>query len=276
MKIVKELPKSVYYSCFLRVCSYKKLIKNKKTVPVLVSLTSIPTRINTLDIVIKSVLNQSVLPEKIYLWLHHDLKDKLPKRLAKLQSDIFEIKYSDLTCSHRKLIHTLKENPTKNIITCDDDLIYRENWLENLYNEHLKHPNSVIANTTTQIKFDDNGNYLSFVKWRTVEKSHPKNSLLPIGAWGIFYPPKALNNEVFNADLFLKLTPRADDLWFKGMALLNNTNAIQANNKPKEPIPIIGSQKVALKKENVDKKGNDEQWLALSEHFKLDKILLNN
>lgn len=275
MKVFKELPKSIYYSTLLRLLSARNLIKNKNKIPVLVSLTSIPTRLNTLDIVVKSLLNQSVLPEKIYLWLHHDLKDKLPKQLAKLQSDIFEIKYSNLTCSHRKLIHTLKENPTKNIVTCDDDLIYREKWLENLYNEHLKLPNDVIANTTTQIRFNDNGEYLSFIEWRKVDENPPKYRLLGIGAWGIFYPPNSLSKQVFDEDLFLRLTPKADDLWFKGMSLLKGTNVTQASNIPKEPIPIIGSQKVSLKKENVDKMRNDNQWKALSDHFKLNEIILN-
>lgn len=275
MKVFKELPKSIYYSNLLRLTSAKKLIKNKQQVSVLVSLTSIPSRLNSLDIVVKSVLNQSVLPEKIYLWLHHDLKTKIPKRLAKLQSDIFEIKYSDLTCSHRKLIHTLQENSDKPILTCDDDLIYRENWLKNIYEEHQKHPKSIIANTTTQIRLNDKGEYLSFIDWREVDENPPKHRLLGIGAWGIFYPINALNNEVFNQQMFLKLTPKADDLWFKGMALLQGTDVLQAKNTPKEPIPIIGTQKIALKKENVDGRKNDKQWLALSKYYQLHKILLD-
>jgi len=276
MKLVKELPKSIYYSIYYRLKQAKRLTKNKNNIPVLVSLTSIPSRLPTLDIVIKSLLNQSVLPEKIILWLHTDLKNKLPRKLNILQSDLFEIKYSKLTCSHRKLIHTLEENPTNIIVTCDDDLIYNINWLKNIYNEHIQYPNSIIANKATQIKMDEDNNYKPFIHWRKKEESNLKNYLLPIGAWGILYPPNAMSKTIFDENLFLKLAPKADDLWFKSMSLLNNTISREAVHKTREPIPIIGSQKESLKKENVKLNKNEIQWNALSNHFNLKAILLND
>ncbi len=58
MKVIKELPKSIYYSFYLRIWSMDKSIKNKIKLPVVVSLTSIPERLNSLDLVIRSILNQ--------------------------------------------------------------------------------------------------------------------------------------------------------------------------------------------------------------------------
>ncbi|MGJ8734210.1 MAG: glycosyl transferase [Cellulophaga sp.] len=273
MKVFKELPNSIYYSCYLRLKTQKQLIKNKKNIPVIVSLTSIPSRLNNIDIVIKSIFNQTIIPEKIILWLHTSLKDNLPKKLYKLQSNLFEIKYSNLTCSHRKLIHSLKENPDKTIVTCDDDQIYRNDWLELLYDDHLLDSKSIIAHATTQIKIDENDNYLPFIKWRIKEDSKLHNCLLPIGAWGILYPPNSMSNIILNEELFLKLTPKADDLWFKGMSLLNNTISKKSTKQPKQPIPIIGSQKESLQLENVKKNKNEIQWQALSDHFDLISIL---
>lgn len=273
MKVFKELPNSIYYSCYLRLKTQKQLIKRKKSVPLIISLTSIPSRLNTLDLVIKSLFNQTIIPEKIILWLHISLEDKLPNKLTKLQSNLFEIKYSNLTCSHRKLIHSLKENPNKTIVTCDDDQIYRDNWLKLLYDDHLIDNKAIIAHTTTQIKIDENDNYLPFIKWRIKEESKLKNFLLPIGAWGILYPPNSMSNIIFNEDLFLRLTPKADDLWFKGMSLLNNTITKQSTKQPKQPIPIIGSQKESLQLENVKKNKNEIQWQALSDNFDLVSIL---
>ncbi len=273
MKVVKELPKSLLYSLFLHFIPTKLLLSSKKeSIPVIVSMTSIPSRLNTIHLVIKSLFNQTHKPSKIILWLHEDLKDKLPKRLKKLQNTLFEIKYSNLTCSHRKLIHTLKENPNAIIITCDDDLIYGKKLLVNLYHEHLKFTKDIIANTTYQIKLDNNG-YLPYAFWKKKEQVSNPKTLIPVGAWGILYPPNSISTEVFNEDLFLKLTPKADDLWFKAMALLNNTISRQSENLPKEPIPIIGSQKIALKNDNISKNKNDSQWAALSTHFKLDTLL---
>ncbi len=277
MKVFKELPKSIYYSCYLRLKSAGSLVKNKTEIPVIVSLTSIPERLGSLDLVIKSLLNQDkLLPSKIVLWLHDSLKNKLPKRLSNLQGAFFEIKYSDLKCSHRKLIHSLKEYPDTSIITCDDDLIYKEDWLSKLYQEHLKYPKDIIGNTTTQIKINTDGTYKPFVDWRIVDENQPSNRLLPIGAWGIFYPVNAMPVQIHDVDLFMTLAPKADDLWFKAMALTNNIISRQSSNKPAEPIPIIGSQKVSLKGENIKKNKNEVQWLALSKFFKLDEILLKD
>jgi len=276
MKVFKELPKSIYYSLFLRLKTLKELTKNKEQLPLIVSITSIPKRLNTLDIAVKSILNQkNVIPEKIILWLHVSLKDKIPNKLRKLEGAFFEINFSELTCSHRKLIHTLEYNRHKTIITCDDDVIYSNDFLQKIYKEHLLYPNDIIANRTHQIKFDEKGNYQPYSKWKLKEKKHHEKCLLPIGCCGVLYPADSMPEEVFNIDLFLKLTPKADDLWFKGMSLLNNVKTKQSNNVPKEPIPIIGSQKVSLKKENVKKNKNDLQWKALSSYFNLKEILLS-
>ena len=275
MKLAKELPKSIWHSLLLQFSSASKLVKNKDTYPVIVSLTSIPSRFKTLHLVIKSLFNQTHLPEKIILWLHEDLKNKVPKSVLKLQSSRFEIQYSPLTCSHKKLIHTLENYPDKAIITCDDDLIYNKEFVKKLYQQHLKYPKDVIANRARQIKFDKNNNYLSYQTWKPIDPDVKENTLCPIGAWGILYPKNSLHKDVFNTTLFLKLAPKADDLWFKAMALLNGTVARQSTNIPKEPIPIIATQKVALKKDNVIKNKNDIQWLALSNHYNLLKILKN-
>ncbi|CAM1333278.1 glycosyl transferase [Tenacibaculum aestuariivivum] len=275
MKVFKELPKSIYYSLYLRLQTVTSLTKNKTALPVIVSLTSIPERLNNLDLVIKSILNQDkIVPSKIILWLHNDLKDKIPNKLSKLESVYFEIKYSDLKCSHRKLIHSLNEYPNMPIITCDDDLIYREDFIVKLYEEHLKYPNDIIGNGVKQIKINNNGSYEPYVNWGFKKQNSNYNCLLPIGAWGIFYPVNSMPKKIHDIDLFMQLAPKADDLWFKAMSLTNNVISRESLNKPKSPIPIIGSQKVSLQQENVKKKKNEVQWLALSNFFNLDKILL--
>lgn len=273
MKLIKELPKSIIFSLQLSLIPSKLLLRNKEELPVIVSLTSIPSRLKFLHLVIKSLFNQSHKPKKIIVWLNNEMENQLPASLKKIQSDLFEIKYTNLKCSHKKLIHTLEMYPEHIIITCDDDLIYRKKWLINLYKEHLKYPGDIIGNVTKKIRFGDNGYYLPYNLWKYNKNNTSSKTLLPIGAWGILYPPNSLSKEVFNKDLFLKLTPTADDLWFKAMALINNTISRQSSNLPKEPVPIINTQKVSLKKENVKNNKNDIQWQELSSHFQLDKLL---
>ena len=273
MKLFKELPKSIFYSLLFKVISKNKLVKGKKNVPLIVSLTSIPSRLNTLDIVIKSLLNQSILPQKITLWLHYSLEEKIPKKLFNLQSEVFEIKFSALKCSHRKLIHSLYENPLNTIVTCDDDQMYHKDWLVHLYKEHQKYPQDIIANRVVEIKTDNSGSFLPYKQWKKISSSTYHKSTIGIGSWGILYPPNSLSTIIFDEKLFMKLTPKADDLWFKGMSLLNNTSVRKSSFKTAEPIPIIGSQKKSLKKENVHQNKNDLQWQSLVNYFNLKELL---
>lgn len=267
---VKEIPVSLFHQAKLSWQSQRKLIANKKQVPVIVSLASIPSRLNIVHLTIRSILNQDVLPEKIVLWLHEDLKDSIPKSLNVLVGDLFSIKYADYFSSHRKLVEPLKLYPNKIIITCDDDMMYRKNWLSKLYQAHENHPDHIVANQTRCITYGSDGELLSYKAWKPNE-SGCQNPLLtlPIGAGGTLYPPDSMHKTVFNQELFLQLTPKADDLWFKAMGLLKGTKSIQAQNSGKEPIPIWGSQKVSLKKGNIGMDKNRTQWQALTDHFQL-------
>ena len=246
-------------------------------VPVIVSLTSIPSRLNTLHLVIRSLLAQDVSPRKIVLWLHKDLEPSLPAKLQNLVCERFEIRYSALTCSHRKLIHSLEAFPDDIIITCDDDLMYRKNWLSMFYREHLQHPENIIGNRAVHINHEPDGNPMPFKTWRQPlgGQSNPW-AFTPIGAWGVLYPPHSLSEEVQDVETFMELAPRADDLWFKAMALLGGTVSIQAGKTPKEPIPIGGTQKIALKKENLGADKNTVQWQALEARYGLSRIILGS
>jgi len=275
MKLIKELPKSIYYSALLRSNSLETLSNNKKKLPVIVSIASIPERLHTIDIAIKSIFNQTnVIPEKIVLCLHKSLQNKLPKRLLKLQGNFLEIEFTELTCSHRKLINPLKKYPNKNIVTCDDDVIYGNNFLETLYRFHLENPKCIISNKTKQITLDKDGNFLPYKYWKiSIHNFENKNDFFPVGVGGVLYPPDAMPDIVFNVDLFQKLCPNADDIWFKSMALLNGIHTIHSGQKVRKPIPIIGSQKKALKKQNVSENKNDVQWKAVSNFFNLKELL---
>ncbi|WP_411031447.1 hypothetical protein [Spongiimicrobium sp. 3-5] len=268
---IKEIPVSIFQTLRLLSLSASRLKSmNKKEVPVIVSLTSIPSRLKIVPIVIRSILDQTVMPSKIILWLNQDLKNDIPLSLRKLEGDIFEIKFSALNCSHRKLIHSLALFPEAVIVTCDDDLIYRPTWLSRLYDEHTNMPGCIIANQTRYISYDSNGKLLPYKQWVYKEDtSFNQNAVLPIGAGGVLYPPDRLYHKTTDVTLFLDLTPKADDLWFKAMSFLRGTPSITAKNAPKKPIPIMGSQKQSLKKNNVDKDKNRTQWDAVSQYFEI-------
>jgi hypothetical protein len=271
---LKELPVSWWTMRRLERIDVKQLnagggaLGEGSSLPVIVSLTSIPSRLKIIHLTIRSLLTQTRLPEKIILWLHQELRQKLPNSLSQLQNEVFEIRYVDLHCSHRKLIHALDEYPEKVIVTCDDDLMYGTTWLQRLYVDHLRYPNDIIAHECRQITFDDAGRPQPYDTWKTEHRVDvTDNWLMPIGYGGVLYPPKCLYNDVQNRELFLNLTPKADDLWFKAMSHLAGTTTRRSSNPGQKPIPIMGSQKVSLKSNNVREDGNFRQWSALCNHY---------
>ena len=268
---VSEIPISLYSSVKLLLTPVKKIQNSQiKQIPVIVSLTTIPSRLRTVNITIRSLLAQNVLPEKIVLWLHDDYKEKIPPALKKICGSIFEIRFSPYTFSHRKLIHSLEAFPDSIIITCDDDLIYHKKSLELLYLEHLKKPNAVIGHRCRQISYNSNGSVKPYLKWpfeHILEKD--QRLLMPVGAFCVLYPPNVLHEKVQDIALFNKLSPKSDDLWFKTMALLNNTLSIESKNKPPKPIPIIGTQFKSLKQINNKQDYKRLQWEQIIAHFNL-------
>ncbi|WP_240642442.1 glycosyl transferase [Nonlabens xiamenensis] len=267
---LSEIPKSLYYSLKIGSIPISQLGNQpEQVIPAVVSLTSIPSRLRTLHLTIRSMMQQTYRPEKIVLWLKEDLQGKLPSRLERLQDDLFEIRYVSYGFSHRKLIHSLEKFPHKIIITCDDDVIYQENTLQLLWEEHLKFPNDIIGNRCRRITYTDQ-KVNSYSQWPFVTEPVIQGALvMPIGAFCVLYPPGSLHTDVGNIELFTELAPKADDLWFKAMAVLQGTRSRQNRDFPEVPIPIMGTQFVALKKINKGADFNRVQWKQICEHYGL-------
>jgi len=269
---LKEIPPFIKHAFKLKTLSPENL--NKKDLanelPIVVSLTTIPSRINKTHLTIRSILSQSKKPKKVLLWVHESLKDQIPNSLKKLEKGIFEIRFASWDTSHLKLVESIKAYPQENIVTIDDDLMYPPTFLETLYQEHLKYPKVIMANEAREIKFSKQGLPLPYTEWHHIHQQPMQSKdVLPLGVFGILYPPNSLDAKVFDVDLFTKLAPKADDLWFKAMSLLKNTTSRITENKPEKPILILGTQKIALKRTNKHQDFNRIQWMQLMEYFKL-------
>ena len=268
---IKELPLSLYTVLKLRFGYAKELKKERDLLPLVISLTSIPERLGTLHLTILSLLVQTTRARKIVLWLNESLKASIPDALAALVGDEFEIRYVSTFSSHRKLVHSLDAFPQEIIVTCDDDLMYRPQWLELLYRDHLLYPKDVIAHECRTIATDGLGNVMPYEQWLTeTEFGVTRPWLMPIGYGGVLYPVGCFHTDVVNQQLFLALTPKADDLWFKAMSYLHGVNTRRVSHGCGKPIPILGSQKVSLKHTNVRQNGNYLQWLALVKYYRIN------
>jgi hypothetical protein len=235
----------------------------------IVSLTSIESRLSIVHLTIRSLLDQSVKSEKIVLWLHHSLSNKIPNKLSALQSKRFEIHFSDQTCAHRKLVESLKLFPDHIIVTCDDDVMYPNDWLLTLHQESKSFPLEIVAHECRVITYDENNRVLPYANWSGEKIGGSEFNTLAIGYGGVLYPPHSLHKDVTKRELYDNLAPRADDLWFKAMAIKAGTSVRRTSCKQEKPVPIAFSQGISLKKFNVREDGNRMQWQATLDYYTL-------
>jgi hypothetical protein len=307
---LKQLIKQIYKKCRAIVWSYIDDRKKKsflRKIPTLkpleshnepqyiVSLTSYGKRITTTaPYAIISLFDQTIQPDKIVLWVGENDKDKVGKELKSLEEKGLEIRYCEDIRSYTKLIPSLKAFPEDNIITADDDKYYPHNWFEPLITEHKNHPHKIICHRVRTIKVDENCNVLPYSRRSLPDLPSDTNNkqisppfsrfdLFPLGVGGILYPPKALDKQVLDKDLFMKLAPMADDIWFWAMALINK----EYNGEESPYVKIDHHQRLqsvdrasqndgnALRNYNVSQNGNDKQLKAVIEYFpQLKEILL--
>lgn len=268
---LKEYPVSLLQTLELRLTPVTRLGADGASTHsnLVVTLTSIPSRLKAVAITVRSLLRQSVRPSKIILWLNKDLKGRLPRELSCLESDLFHICYVQGTESHRKLVCSLAEYESAILVTCDDDLIYPKDWLERLVSFHESHPNDVVAHECRNIAIDDKGEVLPYAEWKATQPGLSLSTTLAIGYGGVLYPPGSLCPKVIERELYMALAPKADDLWFKAMSYLQGTRVRRTDCSKPKPVPIIRSQKQALGKTNIKKDKNREQFAALVDYFSL-------
>ncbi|MBQ7454521.1 MAG: glycosyltransferase family 2 protein [Selenomonadaceae bacterium] len=165
----KEIDKLISRKNFVGLNKFPRAEK------VIVSLTSYKPRINDVKYAIYSLLNQTFPPDKLILWLD---EDSFPQREKNLPHDLLELKKFGLTINwcenlrpHTKYFYTLKNYPDDIIVTADDDIFYRPDWLKILYDEHTKFPNCLIAHRCHRLRLDTQGNLYPYTAWYSEIKS---------------------------------------------------------------------------------------------------------
>jgi hypothetical protein len=239
-----------------------------------VSLTSFPARINDVWIAIECLLRQTFKPDKIILCLAiTQFPDKkVPDSLKKLESRGLEVRFceEDLR-AHKKYLYTLKEFPSANIITVDDDAYNDNRMLESLYLLHKKYPQHIVSNRVHKMKFNKDKTLKPYRKWKhNISKENPSHLLFATGVGGVLYPPNSLHPEIFNIEVFKKICFLADDIWLKCMALKQGTKVVTNATYNKDPLTIRKSQMEKLVSANVLSGGNDKQLRDVCAHYNID------
>lgn len=235
----------------------------------IVSLTSFPARIDDLWKVVECLKRQSVLPQKIILWLSKKQfpdKSLIPVRLKLCVDDLFEIRMVDDDIrSHKKYYYVMREFPECTFITCDDDVFYDPDMIKRLVDTSALYPGCIVANHSSQIRFDIEGKVMPYSTWGDKEPPYAMTDRIQIGVGGVLYPPNSLDKMVLRMDLFTMLTPLADDIWLNCMARLKGTPIVQT---PVVLIPLsVVNNSPSLSEVNNGENKNDQQIQNLINYF---------
>lgn len=239
---------------------------------VIISLTSYPARIGTIHLTILTLLNQTVKPEKVILWLANEQfpngEKDLPSKLIELKDKGLTILFCDDLRPHKKYYYTMMENPDSYVITVDDDIFYPENLVELLMSTSDKYPDTVVCTWGHEFIPDENGDVYSADKWKySADGTCPSYSLIPTGVGGVLYPPHCLSKEVFDKETIKECCLNADDLWLKAMALLNNKKAVRVNRPAKVYFSILKTQKTGLFYSNALEDRNSVAWRNIVDKY---------
>ncbi|MGB4416003.1 MAG: hypothetical protein WBI53_14090 [Paludibacter sp.] len=253
------------------ICSVKYFTND-----VIVSLTSYSKRIHTVYLTIESILNQTVKPNKIILWLdEEEFNDTtIPFSLKKQVARGLTINYCKNIKSYKKLIPTLKYYPNDIIITIDDDLIYPLDFLDKFLSEYSKNPFQIYFSRGHRILKNKNS-FALYNNWPLIKDYNADLLNIPTGVGGVLYFPGCFCEDVLREDLFMTMAPNADDLWFKAMSMLKGVKAkcVKWDDWDKEFYILQEVQDIRLGLENCDAGQNDVQWSSIVKYYK-DKLTL--
>ncbi|MCQ2370489.1 MAG: glycosyltransferase [Akkermansia sp.] len=237
---------------------------------VLVTLTTYPARTGTVAQTVHTLLNQTLCPDAVLLWLAEEQypgrEADLPEELLALRAHGLEIKWTRDMRSFKKLIPALREYPEDILVTADDDLLYPQDWLEPLVKAHCKGPDVVCSRRCHGIRLAG-GAFAPYGSWQfEIGKTKARYSNFCTTGGGVLFPPHCLHPDVDREDLFTKLCPRQDDIWFWTMAVLNGWKIMLPCNAYKL-VNVEGSQEDALWEQNLLGGENDAALARMAEHY---------
>ena len=229
---------------------------------IIISMTSIPSRIAFVPEVLETVYAQTRQPDEIVLWLAEDQFPgrMLPKELQNLEQEgRLTIRWcmEDLM-SHKKYFYAFREYVNDLIITIDDDLYYRETLIEKLIRSYLVNPHAVSAVRAHMMTVED-GQFISYRDWLYEYSLHigkPSMFLFATSGAGTLFPTYLFNQDLLEKDVIVENCLHSDDIWLKLLQVEAGIPVVLA--EPFAGLKIVpGTQEQTLISYNRDH--NDEQ-----------------
>lgn len=259
----EKLLDAVFHTHEVGIASYAD-----RPTPVIISLTTHSDRLYEVCLAIESIMQGTVKPDDIVLWLDEYDERPLPITLQRqMERGLKVLRTADMR-SYTKLLPALRQFPDADIVTIDDDIFYPYDFLEALLATHHSCPQAIVANMVMQVSRDSEGIPQGIQQWPYI--TTPSDPFFE-GFGGVLYPASCLPDEVFNERLFKDLCPTADDVWFNAIARLADIPILPCRRRPYDFIDAVNTacQTSALNLINNSEDRNDRQIRAVWQHLHL-------
>lgn len=234
---------------------------------IVVSMTSIPERINDLKYTVKSILKQSLQPDEIAINIPlKTLKGKeyiIPEwmmRISKVKLYRPEVDLGPAT----KLLPTLKrEHPDTKIMVVDDDVVYPPTLLETLVKVSNRNPNKAVTTYPKRLIYrglNEPPTAGHGWSWVTAQRLNGLGrSDIVLGVFGFLVKPRFFTDDVFNYDDKPKEAIWVDDIHISGQLWLNGIEIITPQFNPYLlALPVLRQQRTVGLIRTVNSKGNND------------------
>ncbi|MCQ2146048.1 MAG: glycosyltransferase [Bacteroidales bacterium] len=266
---IEKLTDCVLHSKEMGVTEHKWLDSD-----IIVSLTTYGDRVFEAYLAIESIMQGSIKPNKIILWLsEQEFANKtLPVTLLRQKERGLEIKFTKDIRSYKKIIPAIVQYPNSYIVTIDDDLIYTFDFLEKLVNSYKEDPNYIYAYRVHKmlLRGDSVASYLDWQKNCSETIASPLYFFTTGG--GVLFPISKMDKETLNESVFMGICSSADDVWMNAMVIksgLTVKRIYSHNHNGDEFYENYHGQSGALWKQNNDPGNclNDRQIEAVFKKY---------
>lgn len=226
-----------------------------------VSLTTFEPRWPRVHYTLESIGAGRLRPSRLVLWVTPSLLDSgVPDALRRLMARGLEIRTCEDLGPHKKYFPLVCEAPLgRNLVTADDDLLYRADWLATLAEAHARRPGLIHAHRAHVLSFGADGRFLPYAKWPPSRSTQPSALNFCTSGAGVLYPPDMQDALLRAGDGFRACCPRADDIWLNAVALRAGIAACQVRVFGPQLVEVPGTRAHGLARGNVEGGGNDRQ-----------------
>ena len=207
-----------------------------------VSLTSIFQKQDHLLLTLNSILSQTLLPKKCFIYLSEEpylldtgfknkiLNDDLQTFIDK--HPIFKIRWCKNIGPYRKLLYLLKTKWDKDclILTIDDDILYHPQLIESYVNDYKKYKCCIsYRGCTHDFQFPDFSQFHYEKRKNTIPRTLYNFANSGVGTIihpSFFHKTKDL---IFDLKSIKELCKTTDDIWYYFCRIANNIDTVIIN-----------------------------------------------